>query len=98
MKQNLICLDAIYGAGEFSAYPSLRQENEKRRGSDVRHGPQSLSSVEAWLMVEDIMRWANATGQPSYRRAAERMMDAYFARCETALMLLELGRLRKGQA
>jgi hypothetical protein len=52
--------------------------------------PQSCSSAEAWLMVERVMMYANMTGDPADRRAAERLVDAYFARCDLARMLLEL--------
>jgi len=51
---------------------------------------QSCTSAEAWLVVKDAMRYANITGCPAYRRETECMMDAYFARCDRALHVLEM--------
>jgi hypothetical protein len=52
--------------------------------------PQSCSSVEAWLAVESVMRYANMTGHPAHRGEAERLMDAYFDVCDLALKTVEL--------
>ena len=69
------------------ATPATISTAKKTDMDDQR--PQSFSSVEAWLAVESVMRYANMTGHPAHRGEAERMMDAYFDCCDQALTVLE---------